>query len=212
MKTALIAALRRAAWLPALGAALKRQLIAAGFMALSASAMSQSTGWSAGVYAGQYYDTEPAGFTQGHADFQNHYMVAASLAKTVWQSETWPLSLEIEGMLGQQFGQATLNEVAVAPVLRWSRFPWNHLLQTDFRVGPVGLSYTTDVGPLERGPDGRGSRLLNFLLLEVAFSRPQDKSKEVFVRLHHRCAIYDLLNTYGANGEDFLMFGYRKHF
>lgn len=209
MKTAVISVVLRPAWL--LGA-LKKPLLAVGLLALSSGAMCQSTGWSAGFYAGQHYDTEPAGFVQGHADFQNHYMVAVSAAKTVWQAENWPLSLEIEGMLGQQFGQATLNEVALVPVLRWSRFPWNHLLQTDFRVGPLGLSYTTDVGPLERGPDGRGSRLLNFLLLEVAFSRTQDKSKEVFVRLHHRCAIYDLLNTYGANGEDFLMFGYRKQF
>lgn len=212
MTTAVVSAPCRALWLRCLDEALIKPLVAAALMALSVGAMCQSSGWSAGVYAGQYYDTEPAGFTQGNANFQSHYMVAASLAKTVWQSDTWPLSLEIEGMLGQQFGQATLNEVAIAPVLRWSRFPWNHLLQTDFRVGPVGLSYTTDVGPLERGPDGRGSRLLNFLLLEVAFSRPQDKSREVFVRLHHRCAIYDLLNTYGANGEDFLVFGYRKHF
>jgi hypothetical protein len=34
----------------------------------------------------------------------------------------------------------------------------------------------------------------------------------VFVRLHHRCAVYDLLNNYGANGEDFLAFGYRYRF
>ena len=189
-----------------------KPLIAAVFLAFPLGALCQTSAWSMGVYGGQYYDTEPAGFTQGNANFQNQYILALNISKTVWQAETWPLSLEIDGMLGQQFGQATLNEVAVAPVLRWSGFPWNHLLQTDVRVGPLGISYTTDVGPLERGPDGRGSRTLNFLLLELAFSRPQDKSTEVFMRLHHRCAVYDLLNTYGANGEDFVVFGYRKHF
>ena len=149
---------------------------------------------------------------QGNANFQNQYILALNMTKTVWRSQSLPLSLEVDGMVGQQFGQATLNEVAVAPVLRWSGFPWNHLLQTDLRVGPVGISYTTDVGPFERGTEGRGSRWLNFLLLELAVSRPQDKSREVFVRLHHRCTVYDLINTYGANGEDFLVFGYRKHF
>lgn len=172
----------------------------------------QSTGWSLGVYGGQHYDTEPAGFIQGNANFQNQYVLALNMTKTVWRSQNWPVSIEVDGMVGQQFGQATLNEVAVAPVLRWSGFPWNHLLQTDLRVGPVGISYTTDVGPFERGTEGRGSRLLNFLLLEMAFSRPRDKSREVFLRLHHRCTVYDLINTYGANGEDFLVFGYRKHF
>jgi len=30
--------------------------------------------------------------------------------------------------------------------------------------------------------------------------------------LHHRCAVYDLINNYGANGEDFFTIGYRKYF
>ncbi len=29
------------------------------------------------------------------------------------------------------------------------------------------------------------------------------------MRLHHRCAIYDTLNNYGAHGEDFFAMGYR---
>ena len=190
-------------------------LFVAAILAAPIKAIGQTigqTGWSLGVYGGQHYDTEPAGFIQGNANFQNQYVLALNMTKTVWRSQNWPMSIEVDGMLGQQFGQATLNEVAVAPVLRWSGFPWNHLLQTDLRVGPVGISYTTDVGPFERGTEGRGSRLLNFLLLELAFSRPQEKSREVFVRLHHRCTVYDLINTYGANGEDFLVLGYRKQF
>ena len=43
-------------------------------------------------------------------------------------------------------------------------------------------------------------------------SRPKAKEDEFFVRLHHRCAIYDLLNNYGANGEDFLSVAYRYRF
>jgi hypothetical protein len=115
-------------------------------------------------------------------------------------------------MLGQQSCLANLQEVAVAPVLRWSSFPWNDTLQTDLRLGPLGVSYTTEVGPLERGSNGQGSRWLNFLMIEAAFSRPRVPSEEFFVRLHHRCAVYDLINNYGANGEDFLTFGYRHHF
>jgi hypothetical protein len=68
------------------------------------------------------------------------------------------------------------------------------------------------VSPLDKGPDGRGTRTLNYLFLEVAFSRPKAKEDEFFVRLHHRCAIYDLLNNYGANGEDFLSVRYRYRF
>jgi len=182
------------------------------FLMLPALAIGAESDWSLGAYAGKFYDTEPAGLTQGKATFLNQHMVALTASKTVWRSKTLPLSLEIDGMLGQQFGLASLTEIAIAPVLRWSSFPWKETLQTDLRLGPLGLSYTTTVSPLERGTDGKGSQTLNFLLIELAFSPPQRKSEEFFVRLHHRCAIYDLINNYGANGEDFLAFGYRHHF
>ena len=168
--------------------------------------------WSVGVYGGKFYDTEPAGFTQGKASYLNHYMLAVTGTKTLWRSDSLPLSLELDAMIGQQFGMDALTEIAFAPVLRWSSFPWKDTLQTDLRLGPLGLSYTSKVSALELGPDGKGSQTLNFLMIELAFSRPKDPSREVFMRLHHRCAVYDLLNNYGANGEDFLSFGYRVRF
>ena len=179
---------------------------------IPAIAFCDGSDWSIGGYGGQYYDSEPAGLTQGNANYLNQYIVAVTASRTVWHSNAIPLSLEIDGMIGQQFGLASLSEIAIAPVLRWSSFPWKETLQTDFRFGPLGVSYTTSVSPLERGISGNGSHMLNFLLIELAFSHPQMKSKEVFMRLHHRCAIYDLLNNYGANGEDFLAFGFRHHF
>ena len=168
--------------------------------------------WSLGVYGGPYYDTMPAGFLGGDAHFKDQYLLALTTSKTLWRSPTLPLSLEIDGMVGLQLGQATVTEVAVAPVLRWSGFPWNHVLQTDLRLGPLGLSYTPYVSPLERDSAGRGSQFLNFLMIETAFSQPGNKHDEVFLRLHHRCTIYDLMNDYGANGEDFFGIGYRRYF
>jgi hypothetical protein len=182
------------------------------FLMLPVGASCEESDWSIGVYAGQYYDSEPAGFVQGRANFKDQYLFALTASKTIWRSATLPLSIEIDGMLGQQSGQASLTEIAIAPTLRWSSFPWKDTLQTDLRLAPLGISYTSSVSPLERGPDGKGSQTLNFLMIELAFSRPQMKSPELFVRLHHRCAVYDLINNYGANGEDFLVFGYRHHF
>jgi hypothetical protein len=179
---------------------------------LPAAAWCQPGGWSLGVYGGPYYDSEPAGFVNGRAGFKEQYLLALTASKTLWRSESLPLALELDGMLGQQWGQVSLQEVALVPVLRWSGFPWNKHLQTALRVGPIGVSYTTEVSPLERGPDGRGSQWLSFLMLELAFAPPQEKNWEVFVRLHHRCAIYDRLNNYGANGEDFATVGWRRHF
>ena len=183
-----------------------------GILLVPASAAGEEFDWSIGGYGGQYYDTEPAGFTQGKANYLNHYIVAVTGSKTLWRFESLPLTLEVDGMIGHQFGIATLDEIAVAPVLRWSSFPWNDYLQTDFRIGPLGISYTNIVSPLERGTDGNGSHILNFFVAEFAFSLPRNPANEVFMRLHHRCAIYDLINNFGANGEDFLAFGYRYRY
>ncbi len=192
--------------------AARHGLLLAALLPLAPGAQCQPFDWSLGVYAGQYYDTEPAGFTQGKAGFSDQYLLALTASKTLWRSPSLPLSVELDGMVGQQGGVASLTEIAVVPVLRWSGFPWNNTVQTDLRLGPLGLSHTSSVSPLERGSNGRGSQTLNFLLIELAFSRPARQADEVFVRLHHRCAIYGLLNDYGANGEDFLALGYRHRF
>lgn len=179
---------------------------------IPASAFCDESDWSVGGYGGQFYDSEPAGLIHGNANFLSQYIVALTANRTVWRSKALPLSLEMDGMIGHQFGLVSLSEIGIAPVLRWSSFPWEELLQTDFRFGPLGVSYTTSVSPLELGKSGGGSRTLNLLLIELAFSLPRMQSKEVFVRLHHRCDVYDLLNSHGANGEDFLVLGYRRHF
>lgn len=169
--------------------------------------------WSIGIYAGQHYDTAPAWLLEGDARFAKHYIVAVTASKTVWRSESLPLSLEIDGMIGHQSGVATFQEYGIAPVARWDGFPWNETLQTSLRLAPLGVSYTSSISPLERGPvTGKGSRTLNLLLIELGFSRPAIRAEEVFVRLHHRCTIYGLLNDYGIEGEDFLTLGYRHRF
>ena len=179
---------------------------------LSSNARAQEPNWSIGAYAGRYHDLEPAGFIQGRANFLDQYLVALTANKTVWRSTSWPLTLEIDAMIGQQSGLASLTEIAVAPALRWSGFPWNNTLHTSVAFAPFGISHTTSVSPLERGRDGLGARTLNWLFLEVAFSRPGDKANEFFMRLHHRCTIYDLINDFGANGEDFFALGFRRRF
>lgn len=179
---------------------------------LPASVFCVEREWSMGVYGGKHFDTEPANFANGNTNYVNQFIVALTASKSVWRDDTLPLSLEIDGMVGYQFGFESFYEAAIAPVLRWSSFPWKETLQTDFRFGPLGASYTTKISPLERGKDGNGSKTLNFLVVELAFSLPEKQENEVFLRLHHRCTIYDLINNYGANGEDFFALGFRQFF
>ncbi|NVO06316.1 MAG: hypothetical protein HXX19_10495 [Rhodoferax sp.] len=186
--------------------------LAAVALALPAAARAQEAGWSLGAYAGKYHDTEPAGAVTGRTHYLEQYLLAVTASKTVWQAQSLPLALEIDGMLGVQGGLSDLQEVAIAPALRWSGLPGRDTLRADVRFAPLGLSYTSTVSPLERGRGGQGSQWLNWLFVEAAFSRAQKPDYEFFVRLHHRCAIYDLLNDYGANGEDFLALGVRRRF
>lgn len=181
-------------------------------MTLPAGVYCNELDWSVGGYGGQYYDTEPGAFANPKSNYLNQYLVAITASKSIWRANNLPLALEIDGMLGYQFGITSLYEIAVAPVLRWSSFPWKETLQTDFRFAPVGISYTPSISPLERGPNGKGSPTLNYLIAELGFSLPQNKSKMVFFRLHHRSAFNDALNDYGANGEDFFTIGYRHYY
>lgn len=187
-------------------------LLTAAAMTLSLPAQAEEPDWSIGAYAGQYHDTEPAGFLTGKSSFQNQYLYALTASKTIWRAESWPVSLELDGMVGWQSGTASLGEIAIAPALRISGFPWQDTLRTDLRLAPLGISYTTKVSPLEQNSKGEGSKTLNWLFIEVAFSTPKKKDSEVFLRLHHRCAIYDMLNNYGVNGEDFFAVGFRRRF
>ena len=168
--------------------------------------------WSVGVYGGQYHDTEPAGFLTGRSQFQSQYLLALTASKTVWRSRDWPVAVEVDGMIGQQWGQASVTEAAVAPVLRVHGWPGGKPWPLDLRLAPFGISHTSVVSPLERGPDGKGSQTLNFLMIEAAMSFDKQGRHEWFARLHHRCTIYDLINTHGANGEDFFTLGWRRRF
>ncbi len=107
---------------------------------------------------------------------------------------------------------ASLTEIAVVPMLNWSGFPWNDTLQTDLRLGALGVSYTSSISSFERGPSGKGSQTLGFLIIVLALSRPSNNAEKIFMRLHHHCAIIDRLNDYGANREDYFSLGYWNRF
>jgi hypothetical protein len=86
-------------------------------------ALSNELDWSMGGYAGKYYDTEPAGFINGRGNFLDHHLVALTASKTIWRSQSLPLSVELDAMIGLQSGVASFGEVAFAPALRWGDSP-----------------------------------------------------------------------------------------
>lgn len=178
----------------------------------AAHARTPEARWSLGVYGGRFYDSSPNYLlTLRETHFEDHHILAVNATGVLWQAGRWPLSLVLDVVVARQFGQADLTELATAPTLHWSGFPWNDHLQTRVGFGPFGVSRLSGVSPLEKTGKG-GSRWLNFLVLEVAFALPRWPRNELFVRLHHRCDVLGLLNDYGMNGEDFLVVGYRRRF
>ncbi len=186
-------------------------LLASGLL-IPLQARCEESGWGMGLYSGVYYDTEPASVFSPHTRYFRQYLLALHASKSLWRADALPLSVELEGVAGQHFGIASLSEVALAPAVRWEGFPWQESLPTYLRLAPLGVSYTSSISPLERGPTGQGSRTLNFLFIEIGTSFRSEAWHDVFLRLHHRCTIYDLLNDYGANGTDFLTLGFRTRF
>ena len=173
---------------------------------------SQDHDWGIGIFGGKFYDSAIGDFLFfKNSKFLDHYMVGITADKTLWRAQSYPLSLQIEGLLAYQFGKDSFMEFGVAPRLTWSGFPWNDYLYTRFRVAPIGASMTSARSKLERD-NGDGAHLLYYCFVEIAFSPPKATENELFLRLHHRCSFFNQLSNKKINGEDFLLLGFRRNF
>ncbi|QOC23932.1 hypothetical protein IC757_07430 [Wenzhouxiangella sp. AB-CW3] len=109
------------------------------------------------------------------------------------------LDWELEGQVVQHFGRQDHQELNLLLNARWTRFPWDHVIDTSAVVG-WGQSFATEVPPLEPRSDGdeRSTRLLNYLLVELDFAPPSHPEWGLVLRLHHRSGVFGLYN--GVNG------------
>ena len=82
------------------------------FLMILSKAFCAESDWSIGVYGGKYFDTEPGAFADSRTNYLNQFIIALTASRTVWRAEAYPLSLEVDGMIGQQFGLETLQEIA----------------------------------------------------------------------------------------------------
>lgn len=109
--------------------------------------------------------------------------------------------LEIEGELGlaRRFGDDELWEGWISAGLRWSEFPWNHVIDTTVGIQVLGLNYTSEVPPHKNEYfDNEKARLLNFFSPEVTLALPKYPDLALLLRLHHRSKLFGLYNEGGA--------------
>lgn len=123
---------------------------------------------------------------------------------TSWEHLRW----EVELQAGRHDGIQDHWEFVGVLVARWTRFPWDHVIDTSFAVGE-GQSYATNE-PISEERKGT-QRLLNYLLVEVSVTVPGRQNWDLFTRLHHRSAVF---GVYGGNsgGSNVVGIGTRYRF
>lgn len=170
--------------------------------------------WSLGGYVGIFSGRSPNDLLThpDHPEIQSNYIAALTGTATLLHFDAVPVTVEIEGVVAKRFGDDHFFEFGALPMLRWRLFPWNETVYTNFRVGPLGVSYTMGDSQWEVRDDGTGQRLQNFMVFEITVADPADTSWEGFVRLHHRSTIFGLIGDSDGNGDDFLSLGIRKRF
>jgi len=115
------------------------------------------------------------------------------------------VDFELEGGIGQRFGNMDQTEFWGAIFVRWVAFPWNHYLRTTIAAS-TGLNYATGISDFERERSGNneGSRLLHFLSPEITFALPSRPDIELLLRFHHRSGGRDIFGPIdlfnGVNG------------
>jgi hypothetical protein len=121
-------------------------------------------------------------------------------------------NLEPEVGIGQRSGAQDETEVWAAVFLRYSGFPWDHLVVTTAAIS-TGVNYATGISEVERerAQDDTGSRWMHFFSPEITFALPRRPDVELLFRFHHRSGVYGLFNDAGG-GSQYGTFGLRLRF
>jgi hypothetical protein len=106
--------------------------------------------------------------------------------------------------------QPTIYEFTPYLTLRWTDFPWNHVVNTTFAVGE-GISYASQVPAIEKKDNDNIKRLLNYLMFEATVAYPSHPELELVARIHHRSGAYGLYRA-GNSGSNDLGLGIRYLF
>jgi hypothetical protein len=169
--------------------------------------------WALSVFGGPLteYAFANSFYSPGH--FADSYLAGVDGTYTYYSLPSLPLKLELDATAAKRFGQDNQWDFGVVPTFRWTAFPWNKYLYTNFRIGPVGVDYATGVSPWELhwAGNNHGSRFLNYFLVELDFRPSEASPLEVYVGWHHRSGAWGVWNdTYG--GSTYEIVGLRYHF
>lgn len=120
--------------------------------------------------------------------------------------------IEAEFGFAKRFGEMDEYEAWAAAYLRYASFPWNEYVYTTVAIS-TGLNYASGIADFEKekSDNGKGSRVLHYFAPEITFAMPEDKSKELVIRFHHRSGVFGLVSDTGG-GAQYLTVGLRLRF
>lgn len=167
--------------------------------------------WFASIYVGQYSNTALNEIVRINTDFEDSNVYVLSVGKELGVYKN-VIGYELEAQVAQHSGKQTHEEINGAFTLRWLPFPWDRYLDTSFAFGN-GLSYATSEPELEirEGEEHKTNQLLYYILVELAFSLPQQPDWDLFVRIHHRSSVFGLIDNIWT-GSNFVGLGLRYKF
>lgn len=140
-----------------------------------------------------------------YSGFEDSYLLALALARRV-ASYKDKIDLELEGQVVKHFEGQDHWEFNGLAAIRWLPFPWDSYIDTSFASG-AGLSYAAETPKVElqRRGDDQSTKLLTYLMIELAFSLPQTPDWSLVTRVHHRSGAFGLFSgvTGASNGWGF---------
>jgi hypothetical protein len=169
-------------------------------LSLPAAAHADVGDWYTTVY-GARIATQPGWedliFDAFGTEFADAYLVAAAVSREYARRKEGALTFEAEGQVVKYFHDQTHWEFNAVPVvLRWNRFPWSEKLRTSAAFG-LGLSYATDLPPIEVQLEGESHKWLIYWVMELT-AGPVNSPWSVSLRLHHRSVAYGLMGDQGG--------------
>jgi hypothetical protein len=130
-------------------------------------------------------------------EFADAYLAAAAVSREYAKRKEGALTFEAEGQVVKYFHEQTHWEFNAVPiVLRWNRFPWSETVRTSAAFG-LGLSYATDLPPVEVQLEGESHKWLIYWVMELT-AGPVHSPWSVSLRLHHRSVAYGLMGDQGG--------------
>ena len=167
--------------------------------------------WFVSSYAGQYSNTALNEIIRLNTDFEHSHVYVFSVGKELATYRD-VLGYELEAQAAWHSGMQHHEELNCAFTLRWLPFIWDRYVDTSFAFGN-GLSYATSDPELEirEGDEHKTSRVLYYILVELAFALPRQPQWNLFVRIHHRSSVFGLIDNI-TTGSNFVGLGLRYKF